>query len=147
MNEAGLAPRVIIPPWPPKLPATTITFDDTSAMRGYELALDIWTNNKADRPTAVFCFHDMEALGVSKALRELSLRIPEDVSIVSVDDLPTIRHLEVPLTTFSLPGIEIGRLAAELLLRRLAGDQGPPQCHLIPARFIQRHSTARPLGK
>jgi DNA-binding LacI/PurR family transcriptional regulator len=48
-----------------------------------------------------------------------------------------------PLTTFALPG-DIGRHAANLLLQRLRGDSLQPQRLLLPARFIQRRSTAAP---
>lgn len=94
------------------------------------------------RPTAVFCFNDIVAMGVYKAARELGLRIPEDLSLISVDNLPTVTHFEVPLTTFSLPGAEIGRQGANLLLRRIAGEETRPQQYLLPAPMVQRSSTA-----
>jgi len=94
-------------------------------------------------PTAAFCFNDITAMGVYKALRTLKRRIPEDVSLVSVDNLITVRHFEVPLTTFALPGQEIGVRSAEILLRRLSGDAAPAQTVLLPAEFIERDSAAR----
>ncbi len=95
-----------------------------------------------DRPTAVFCFNDLVAMGVYKAAREAGFRIPEDLSLISVDNLPTITHFEVPLTTFALPGAEIGRQSANLLLRRMAGEEMGPQQYLLPAPMIRRSSTA-----
>ncbi|MEL6524628.1 MAG: GntR family transcriptional regulator [Chloroflexota bacterium] len=91
-------------------------------------------------PTAAFCFNDITAMGVYKALRNLQRRIPADVSLVSVDNLITVRHFEVPLTTFALPGEEIGIRSAEILLRRLSGDAAPAQTVLLPATFIERES-------
>lgn len=91
-------------------------------------------------PTAAFCFNDITAMGVYKALRNLKKRIPDDVSLVSVDNLITVRHFEVPLTTFALPGEEIGVRSAEILLRRLSGDATPAQTLLLPAEFIERES-------
>lgn len=91
-------------------------------------------------PTAAVCFNDITAMGVYKALRNLKKRIPEDVSLVSVDNLITVRHFEVPLTTFALPGEEIGVRSAEILLRRLSGDAAPAQTILLPAQFIERES-------
>jgi DNA-binding LacI/PurR family transcriptional regulator len=143
MEEAQQTPRVIVPQPPSDEPNLPV-LNEYSVAVGYQAALPVWKNNSPDRPTAVFCFWDLEALGVYTAVRELGLRVPEDVSIVSVDDHHAIRHIDVPITTFSLPSEEIGRLGAEILLRRLAGDNGPPQCHLLPARFIQRRSTAPP---
>jgi len=82
-------------------------------------------------------------MGVYKALREIGLKIPEDVSVVGVDNLPTVRHMDVPLTTSALPGNEIGRVGAETLLKRIAGDRSEPHTLLIQAKFIERASTAR----
>ena len=98
--------------------------------------------NQSSRPTAVFCFNDIVAMGVYKAARELDLRIPEDLSLISVDNLPTVTHFEVPLTTFALPGAEIGRQGANLLLRRVAGEETRPQQYSLPAPMIRRSSTA-----
>lgn len=97
---------------------------------------------QSNRPTAVFCFNDIVAMGIYKAARELGLRIPEDLSLISVDNLPTITHFEVPLTTFALPGAEIGRQGANLLLRRMAGEEMGPQQYLLPAPMVRRSSTA-----
>lgn len=99
---------------------------------------------ESNRPTAVFCFNDIVAMGVYKAAREIGLRIPQDLSLISVDNLPTITHFEVPLTTFSLPGAEIGRQGANLLLRRIAGEDMGPQQYLLPAPMVRRSSTASP---
>ena len=93
-------------------------------------------------PTAVFCFNDIVAMGVYKAARELGLHIPQDLSLISVDNLPTLTHFEVPLTTFALPGAEIGRRGANLLLRRVAGEEMGTQQYLLPAPMIRRASTA-----
>ena len=59
-----------------------------------------------------------------------------------MDALPYAEFFDAPLTTFALPGEEIGRQAAEFLIRRLGGEQFPPQRVRVPARFIQRLSMA-----
>jgi DNA-binding LacI/PurR family transcriptional regulator len=96
------------------------------------------------QPTAIFCFNDIVAMGAYKALRELGYRIPADVSLVSVDNLLTIRHFEVPLSTFALPGEAIGSRSADLLLRRLEGDTSQSETALLRASFVPRASTAPP---
>ena len=108
----------------------------------YEKAHQIWgQGHTLPRPTAAFCFNDIAAMGVYKGLREIGLGIPDAVSIVSVDNLITVRHFEVPLTTFALPGEKIGIRSAELLLRRLSGDRALARRVLLPAEFIPRAST------
>ena len=107
----------------------------------------IWSGTDTPRdlpqPTAIFCFNDIVAMGAYKALRELKRVIPQDVSLVSVDNLITVRHFEVPLSTFALPGEAIGKHSAEILLRRLTGDSFPITVELLPAHFIMRASTAQ----
>lgn len=143
MEEAQLFPKVVVPE-PFDDDSVPPVLNDYSVTVGYQTALNIWNAGSNDNPTGVFCFWDMEALGVYTAVRELGLRVPEDVSIISVDDNHAIRHIEVPISTFALPSEEIGRLGAEILLRRLAGDNSLPHYHLLPARFIPRRSTAKP---
>lgn len=94
--------------------------------------------------TAVFCFNDDMASWLQKELRKCNLVVPGDVSLVGVDDLPYAEFFDAPLTTFALPGEEIGRQAAELLIRRLNGEQFAAQRIRVPARFVQRLSTAPP---
>ncbi len=144
MAEAGLSPQVIELPIiqenasPPVLPYEYL------ADPSYQLARALWTDHAPPHPTAVFCFNDAAAMGVYKALRDLELCIPGDVSLISVDNLPTIRHFEVPMTTFALPGEAVGREGAKVLLRRLQGDTSPPREYLLPAQLIRRLSTAPP---
>lgn len=150
MEEAGLEPDIlhISEPRPdPSVAAGDVssTVEDHLAGPARQMVLDVMSSGDYDDVTGIFCFNDVTAMGVYKALRELSLRIPQDVSLISVDNLVTVRHFEVPLTTFALPGQEIGRQGAELLLIRLAGDTMPPQCHLLPAPLVKRLSTA-PVG-
>lgn len=118
------------------------TPSDRIATPARQMAVELL--RKPDRPTAVFCFNDIVAMGVYKAARDIGLQIPEDLSLVSVDNLPTVTHFEVPLSTFSLPGNEIGRQGANLLLRRIAGDDVGAQQYLLPAPFIRRDSAMAP---
>ena len=94
--------------------------------------------------TAVFCFNDDMAGSMQKELRKANLVVPGDVSLIGVDDLPYAEFFDAALTTFALPGEEIGRQAAELLMRRLKGEQFVPQRIRVPARFVQRLSSAPP---
>lgn len=110
----------------------------------YKVVKELWQVRSADNPTAIFCFNDITAMGAYRALRELGMRIPYDVSLVSIDNLPTIQHFEVPLSTFSLPSDQIGCQGAQLLLQRIKGSTTPPQTLLLPAEFISRSSIAEP---
>ena len=73
-------------------------------------------------PTAIFCGNDLMALGCYEALKELGLRIPDDVAVIGYDDREIAQHLHPPLTTILLPHFEMGALAAELLMESAAGS-------------------------
>ena len=70
----------------------------------------------ASPPTAIFCANDLMAVGCYEALRELALRIPDDVAVMGYDDREIARHLHPPLTTVLLPHFEMGAAAAEWLI-------------------------------
>ncbi|MQA88284.1 MAG: LacI family DNA-binding transcriptional regulator [Streptosporangiales bacterium] len=71
--------------------------------------------------TGVTCYNDLMALGLAERLGELGVRVPEDVSVVGVDDISPSRHTRPKLTTLAMPTAAAGRLAVDMLLQ-LAGD-------------------------
>ena len=77
----------------------------------------------ADQPLCLLAVNDVMALGALAAVRARGLRVPDDVEVAGFDDIPTLRDLDPPLTTFRLPLEEMGRRAAELALS--ADDPGP----------------------
>jgi DNA-binding LacI/PurR family transcriptional regulator len=74
--------------------------------------------DRADRPTAIFCYNDRMAMGAYRAAQELGLRVPDDVSIVGFDDQAPIAGSVYPaLTTVALPHYEMGAWAVATLTR------------------------------
>ncbi len=100
----------------------------------------------AERPTAVFCYDDMTALGALRQIHRRGLTVPADVSVIGFDDLHVVRYLEPPLTTVRQPMAEMGRLAMERLLEILAGSKSEHNIK-VPGELIVRESTAPPGGK
>jgi len=96
------------------------------------------------RPTAIFALNDLQALGVYLAARDLRLHIPDDVSIVGFDDLPTARWASPPLTTVRQPLFEMGVTAARLVLRLAAGEHATEMRVELATELITRSSTAPP---
>ncbi len=87
-------------------------------------------------PDAFFCANDMMAVGCYDALREMGLRIPEDISVVGFDDREIAQFMRPPLTTLVLPHYEMGAIAAEILLDMAGGlpnghDQIKVECPLV----------------
>lgn len=139
MTEAGLTPKIFMAPDEPSpLPPELIKY--VMKVESEQL----WSQVAKKEITGVFCFNDQIASWAQKEVRKLNLVIPRDFSLVSVDNMPYADFFDTPLTTFALPGEEIGNQAAALLLRRLKGEAFPPQRVLLPARFVRRLSTAAP---
>jgi DNA-binding LacI/PurR family transcriptional regulator len=94
-------------------------------------------------PTAIFCDNDLVAIGALEAARRAGTKVPDDLSIVSVDDIFAASIVTPPLTTVSKPKYEIGRQAAELLLERIKGtSKGGPLKVALPCTLVIRGSTA-----
>jgi LacI family transcriptional regulator len=93
------------------------------------------------RPTAIFAGNNAIAMGVIDALGKRGLRIPQDVALVSVDDLPDVSNIFPFLTVVSQPAYDIGVNAAQLLLSRLDSDVKLRPRHVaLPSRLIVRQS-------
>ncbi len=132
LQEAGL----------PVLP-DLVTYDSFSLEGGYRQVNQILANRP--RPTAIFATNNFLAFGALRALREAGLRIPDDVSLVTFDDLPAEWHDDPFITVLAQPAYELGRHATELLLDRLAG--GPRtkrQVIVLPGELITRRSSGPP---
>ena len=70
-------------------------------------------------PTAIVCFNDQQALAVLTGLKELSIKVPEEISVIGNDDIYYAKIYPVPLTTIRAPQHEIGYRAAEILIRNI----------------------------
>jgi LacI family transcriptional regulator len=88
---------------------------DWSSGSGFEQTLSLM--RQPNPPTAIFCANDLMALGAIEALKQLGLRVPEDVSVLGYDDQEIARHTHPSLSTVVLPNYELGRWAVETLLQ------------------------------
>jgi len=121
------------------LEKTLIQDGDFSETGGYQgmkklLRLD-------PRPTAVFASNDLMALGAMLAMREENLRIPEDVALIGLDDIPAAKLVHPSLTTITQMQEDIGRIAAEMIFERIEGT-APDKSRLVemPYKLIARES-------
>jgi LacI family xylobiose transport system transcriptional regulator len=97
-----------------------------------------------DRPTAVLCGNDLQALGVYAAAWQLGLRIPQDLSVVGFDDIENSRWCCPPLTTVRQPLAEMGAAAATMVLALAAGETLTQTRLEIGTTLVVRESTAPP---
>ncbi len=94
-------------------------------------------------PTAIFAASDEMAIGAMRALRGAGLRVPQDVSVIGIDDYEMAEFFE--LTTVAQPVHEQGRLAAGLLLEAISGGRHASAL-TVPTRLVVRGTTAPPRG-
>src|SRR5512138_1759090 len=108
---------------------------------GYEFTKQALT--QSPRPTAIFGANNFIAIGITKALRDFKVEVPEDVSIVAFDDFPESMLVAPFLTFVEQPAYEMGRMATELLLKRIAGElTAGCQKLVLPTKIVERGSTA-----
>lgn len=93
---------------------------------------------QAERPQAVFVGNDAMAVGAYQALYQAGLRIPEDVAVVGYDDIELARYMTPPLTTVHQPKDELGELAIDVLIHRMAQPgQAQQRVQLTPELVIR----------
>lgn len=107
---------------------------------GYRAAVKLLKEDS--RPTAVISINDMLAVGLLRATADLGLKVPQDISLVSYDDIPMARYLVPRLTTVSKDAVSLGQEAVKLLLKRLKEPNRPIQKIDMPIRLIVRESTS-----
>jgi LacI family transcriptional regulator len=91
-------------------------------------------------PTALLAANDLCAVGVLTRLRELGLRVPQDMSLTGFDDIPFSRHTQPALTTARIPRAEMGEEVWALMRSVMAGE-APPSRVLNTAEVLIRDST------
>jgi DNA-binding LacI/PurR family transcriptional regulator len=126
-----------------RLDEKLVVFCDFSIQAGGEAMQQLMALEEP--PTAIFAANDILAIGALQKAHALGYRIPDDLSIVGMDDIYAATTTSPPLTTVAKPKYEIGVQAANFLLSRM-DDQAdlPPQKAQLPCELIIRASTAPP---
>jgi DNA-binding LacI/PurR family transcriptional regulator len=117
--------------------------DSPSPELGYQATRKLLAAHKPF--TALFAFNDISAMGAIRALREAKMRVPQDVSVVGFDDIQSAAYQNPALTTVRQPLREMGRIAAESLLRRInrpASDSHAGETMVEP-KLIVRETTCQ----
>lgn len=97
----------------------------------------------AEPPTAIVCGSNQLLVGCLRVLNERSIRVGRDISIVTCDEVPASELFQPRVASISRDPVELGRKAAELLVRRLR-DGGAPEKVVLPTVFIPTASCTRP---
>lgn len=117
--------------------ASGLVFDgDFSETAGYDAASAVLNGANA---SAIFAGNDAMAIGALCALRELSVRVPDDMAVVGFDDIPLARFVSPPLTTVSVDIADLGRRAFDLVLE--AGQENStPRLEVVSTHLVIRES-------
>lgn len=99
-----------------------------------------------DSVTVIVCGNDLIAIGVMRALHEKGRRVPDDVSVVGFDDIPWAGYSIPGLATVRQPFGALGKEAANLLIRRISGDDSPFLSLTLGMRLVPRESLAPVTG-
>lgn len=114
---------------------------DWSPSSGYRNGLLL---GRIPEVTAVFAASDEMAFGVIRALHELGRRVPQDISVVGVDDIALAEFCSPSLTTVAQPFAEMGALAVRHLLRHIQDPEAAAVPTTVAPRLLVRTSTAPP---
>jgi DNA-binding LacI/PurR family transcriptional regulator len=113
-----------------------------SCESGYRAMLTLLEGER--RPTAVFAGNDRLAIGAMRAIVEAGLRIPEDVSVVGVDDIELAAYQTPPLTTIRQSLRDVATLATRILLDHIRGTDSRHSRVVFEPELVVRQSTTRP---
>ena len=99
---------------------------------------------KRIRPTAIFCFCDEIAIGCMYQLTNLGYDVPNDMSIIGIDDISFAKYMNPPLTTISQPVSLIGQECMKALINQINGKPEESKSVILPHEIVVRESTAPP---
>jgi LacI family transcriptional regulator len=127
VQESGRAPEVIAFP--------------SACRAGARQALTDYVGAHG-RPDGLLCQNDDMAVGAFRALRDLGLRVPEDVRLIGCDGIDETEYFDPPLSTIQQPIDQMCSLAWEFLERRLAEPSLAPQQVSLTTHLLVRGSSA-----
>jgi LacI family repressor for deo operon, udp, cdd, tsx, nupC, and nupG len=92
--------------------------------------------------SAIFAHNDKMGIGAIQALREAGIQIPQEVSIIGIDDTPISAYTDPSLTTVRQDMARIGAEAVRMLVQLIDNPEQPPEMVIIPVELVQRNSTS-----
>jgi LacI family transcriptional regulator len=93
-----------------------------------------------DLATCYFADNDWIAIGAVKALQSKGIRVPEDVSVIGFDNIPSAAYVEPPLTTVNVPKQYMGEIATRRLIKIMRGKGNPAVKIAIDTKLVIRKS-------
>jgi LacI family transcriptional regulator len=112
---------------------------DFTSTGGYSAAAILLESNP---PSAIFAGNDMIGIGVLRAAAERNIRVPTELSVIGFDDIQMSRYVYPALTTVGQSILQLGEMAAEVLLRRIATPDMATDQRIVTPSIVLRESTA-----
>ncbi|MCH4898851.1 MULTISPECIES: LacI family DNA-binding transcriptional regulator [Pseudomonas] len=137
MRQAGFA-RALKEAGVEVAPSRMLESDFTST-GGYNAASVLLEHNP---PSAIFAGNDMIGIGVLRAAAERNVRVPAELSVIGFDDIQMSRYVYPALTTVGQSILQLGEMAAEVLLRRIATPDLATDQRIVTPSIVLRESTA-----
>ena len=109
-----------------------------SSEGGYQGAQRIMQRNS--NITALFCMNDITAIGAIKAIQDHGYRIPDDIAVISMDDIEIAQYISPMLTTMHIPIEEMGKMTAKILIDRINNGHTLPLKISLPYYLVKRES-------
>ncbi|CAI8699450.1 LacI family DNA-binding transcriptional regulator [Pseudomonas sp. IT-P176] len=122
-----------------QVPTERMLESDFTSTGGYNAAATLLTSNP---PTAIFAGNDMMGIGVLRAAAERNIRVPSELSVIGFDDIQMSRYVYPALTTVGQSILQLGEMAAQVLLRRIAAPQLATDQQIVTPSIVLRESTA-----
>ncbi|MGU9852578.1 LacI family DNA-binding transcriptional regulator [Pseudomonas koreensis] len=122
-----------------KVRAERMLESDFTSTGGYSAAAILLESNP---PSAIFAGNDMIGIGVLRAAAERNVRVPSELSVIGFDDIQMSRYVYPALTTVGQSILQLGEMAAEVLLRRIAAPSLATDQRIVTPSIVLRESTA-----
>jgi DNA-binding LacI/PurR family transcriptional regulator len=113
--------------------------DISSPELGYPVVQQLFDGKR--KFTALVCFNDIAAIGAIRAIHDLGLRVPDDISVIGFDDIKASAYMSPNLTTIRQPLSEMGRFAAQCIVNRLNRTEDFREQVAFEPELVIREST------
>lgn len=114
--------------------------DISSPELGYPVVQQLFSGKQ--KFTALICFNDIAAIGAIRAIHDLGLRVPDDISVIGFDDIKAAAYISPNLTTIRQPLSEMGRFAAQCIVNRLNRTEDFREQVAFEPELVVRESTS-----
>jgi len=100
-------------------------------------------NMGEERPTALLCMNDLTAIAIMHALQSHGVKIPDQMSVMGIDNSPFSRAVFPPLTSIDICTPDMARMATDLLISQIKSDEKQNEIFYVAPHIVERGSICR----